>query len=60
MRANPAPPVAAISPASAAAVHYPSRSGETLTVPTFAPVPAATSHSQEDGRVMLRTSADAW
>jgi cytoskeleton protein RodZ len=60
MLANPAPPVMAISPSSAAAAQLPSRpmdfSGGAALLPMTAPgVPTA-----DEGRMVLRVSADAW
>jgi cytoskeleton protein RodZ len=61
-QANPAPPVMAISPASAAAAQVPFRSGDSPSAALIsapASVPAAGA-PPETGRVVLRASADAW
>jgi cytoskeleton protein RodZ len=64
MLANPAPPVMAISPSSAAAAQLPVRPADLPPASTsLSPVPAVVAPatpSLDGGRVVLRANADAW
>ena len=63
MRVDPAPPVVAISPTSAAAAQLPSRPSDGSAVAGLSPLPAsatAASPAPDAGRILLRASADAW
>ena len=63
MLADPAPPVMAISPSSAAAAQLPSRPSDVSAVASLAPVPAVIAPpppAPDATRVTLRANADAW